>query len=369
MRRSMLLVVLLEARCAFAEAPRGGVSPMPMAEPRGWARATWGGGPSPRRFASVTRTGAGVVLFGGVDPQGPLADPWRWSEGAWHPLAAVDAPTPRAGHVAVWSGGHLCVWGGAAGRALRGDGACWDPVTDRWRAISGDGAPTPRRRAGAVAIGQEMVVFGGLDAEGEALGDGARYDPVADRWTPLPDGGPAPRADATLVARGQRVAVLGGVGEALALGADDAAWFDLGLDAWQQLRDAGGPLAREGAVWATGAATTVALGERAWRFDEGGGWTPAGEGAVPTRRWSASACEVPEGVVIWGGIDGARLLNDGARYDAATDRWTPLPSSDAPPPRQDALCFYADGALHLLWGSEGDALRTDAFTLPWDGGG
>jgi len=369
MRRSMLLVLLLEARCAFADAPRGGVSAVPMAELRGWARVTWAVGPSPRRFASVTHTAAGVVLFGGVDAQGPVADPWRWSEGVWRRLAAENGPSPRAGHVAVWAAGRLCVWGGAAGRALRGDGACWDPVTDRWRAISGDGAPSPRRRAGASAIGGELVIFGGFDAEGEALGDGARYDPLADRWTSLPEGGPAPRADANLITHGQRVAVLGGVGEALALGGDDAAWFDLETEAWQRLGGAGGPLAREGAVWVKGAAATVALGERAWRFDDGTGWRPTGEGEVPTRRWSASACPVPEGVVIWGGIDGARVLNDGARYDAAADRWTSLPSRDAPSPRQDALCFYDDGALHLLWGSDGDALLTDTFTLPWGGGG
>lgn len=369
MRRSMLVIGLLEGCRAFADAPEGVVSPTPMSEVRGWARASWAVGPSPRRFASVTRTGAGVVLFGGVDGSGPVADPWRWFRGAWHRLAEAHAPSARAGHVAVWAAGHLCVWGGAAGRALRGDGACWDPITDRWREISREGAPSPRRRAGAAALGDELVIFGGLDAEGEALGDGARYDPRADRWIPLPEGGPAPRAEAILVARGRSVAVLGGVGEALALGGDDASWFDLDAEAWRALPGVEGPLAREGAVWASGAAATVALGTRAWRFDDAAGWRPTGEGDLPSRRWSASACEVPEGVVIWGGVDGARVLNDGARYDAAADRWTALPTLDAPSPRQDALCFYDAGALHILWGSDGDAPRTDAFTLGWDGGG
>lgn len=369
MRWSMWMMGLLAEGCAFADAPRGVVSPMPMEERRGWSRATWSEGPTPRRFATVTRTPAGVVLYGGVGERGPVADPWRWFEGAWHRLAEGGAPSPRAGHVAVWVSGRLCVWGGAEGRAVRGDGACWDPDADRWRPISAAGAPTPRRRAGAAAVDGEMVVFGGLDAEGEPLGDGARYDPLGDRWIPLPDGGPAPRADATLVARGTRVAVLGGVGEALALGGDDDAWLDLTRGAWGRLRAGGGPLAREGAVLATGASVTVALGEQAWRLDEVAGWALAGEGDPPTRRWSASACEVPGGVVIWGGIDGARTLNDGARFDAAAGRWSALPAGDAPSPRQDALCFYDAGALHLLWGSDGGSLRTDAFTLPWGGGG
>ncbi|MBI4701458.1 MAG: hypothetical protein HY744_09910 [Deltaproteobacteria bacterium] len=85
----------------------------------------------------------------------------------------VDAPAPRWGHVAVWTGDKMVVWGGALGAGydnVTNTGAIYDPVADTWTATSLDGPPAPRAGAGAVwyhlNISEEyMVVWGGAVPE------------------------------------------------------------------------------------------------------------------------------------------------------------------------------------------------------------
>jgi N-acetylneuraminic acid mutarotase len=125
----------------------------------------------------------------------------------------------------VWTGREFIVWGGLGCTRTRtgeprscGDGARYDPARDAWTPLSGVNAPTPRSGHSAVWTGQVMLVWGGgaetcANGTSGACQDGAAYDPVADTWTPLRvQGAPFARSSHAAVWTGARMFVWGGVG-------------------------------------------------------------------------------------------------------------------------------------------------------------
>lgn len=170
-------------------------------------------------FTSVS-TGTKLIVWGGATLKnhpfgdGALYDPVtnRWHPMARSPLAA------RQGATAVWTGHAMFVWGGldpVHDRWFR-DGALYDPATDRWTKIAA--APIAGRElASAVWTGREVVVFGGTVSAGSRgagtdIGDGARFDPATNTWHRLaPAPIPLPEA-AGLVWTGSEVIVVSGAG-------------------------------------------------------------------------------------------------------------------------------------------------------------
>jgi N-acetylneuraminic acid mutarotase len=172
------------------------------------------------------------VVWGGLDTNwttaygdGALLDPLT---GTWHRLPT--APVPARGYAgAAWSGREVLLWGGVtgsgqAGQVSVGQGAAYDPVANRWRAL-----PLSPLRAktspAAVWTGHFFIVIGG-SANGvlPAPGPGAAaYDPATNTWTALPAApsypppdpngpiGPADqRADGLAVWTGTAVVLIGG---------------------------------------------------------------------------------------------------------------------------------------------------------------
>ena len=74
----------------------------------------------------------------------------------------------------------MIVWGGYGGTYLN-TGGRYDPSTDSWTAISTINAPAPRGGNTAVWTGSEMIVWGGDD--GISVNTGGRYNPATDTWT------------------------------------------------------------------------------------------------------------------------------------------------------------------------------------------
>jgi hypothetical protein len=142
---------------------------------------------SPREEAVGVWTGQEMVVTGGTYVSGsrraigayePVADRWR---------IVADPPIDgRHWHSAVWTGEEVVVWSGYDDRGPLGDGAAYDPVTDRWRPLARSPLD-PRCRQTAIWTEEAMVVFGGYPGCGSpwhlAFGDGAMYEPVSDRWT------------------------------------------------------------------------------------------------------------------------------------------------------------------------------------------
>lgn len=173
--------------------------------------------PSARRFTTAVWAGDRLILFGGEGAAGavgtgavlPLAD--GITPGAWTALPALNAPGPRIGHTAVWTGTLMLVWGGQNGGTPLGDGAAYDPAANTWTPLPVLGAPTGRSGHVAVWTGTEMLVAGGEDATGP-LATGSAFDPATGQWRTLSDvGQPVARSGGAGVWSGSELLVFGGL--------------------------------------------------------------------------------------------------------------------------------------------------------------
>src|SRR6476646_4201863 len=103
-------------------------------------------------------------------------------EDTWIATSTTNAPSARAGHTAVWTGGEMIVWGGgASGPVYFNTGGRYNPSTDSWTTTSTANAPGGRQDCTAVWTGSEMIVWGGFN--GAYLNTGARYNLSTDSWT------------------------------------------------------------------------------------------------------------------------------------------------------------------------------------------
>lgn len=366
-----LALAALSVACAQSgdDVDARGVTIARMQCGRRWRRID-ASGPRPRVFSNVTATPVGAVLTGGFGASGLIDDAWRWDGARWTPLPAAGAPSPRAGHVAVWTGTTLCVWGGEADGVALDDGASWAPDAPAWTPIPAGGALTPRTNAGACWSGRELIIFGGQDAEGDSLGDGAAWDPATNHWRALSTiGAPRARSHAQLVtvstADGPRVLVWGGSGDALALGAEDAALYDPARDRWTSIDLDGAPPASSGPL-------STAIGGGIWALHRDGvsaidgdalRWRALRNDPPMGPRFAATPTPIPGGVWLWGGRDERGLLGDGGCYDMTAEQWELAPTEGAPTPRQNAITLWDGARVMLLWGEDEDGLRDDAYAL------
>jgi len=89
-------------------------------------------------------------------------------------------------------------------------------------------------------------------------------------------------------------------------------------------------------------------------------WVPMSTDGAPSPRTSHSVVWTGTELIIWGGLHGGGLeeynteLSDGARYDPATDTWSPLSIINAPAARRDHEAFF-DGQQMIVWGGNGSA--------------
>lgn len=182
-----------------------------------WTALALANAPSPRFGATVVSTGSRLVVWGGQDQSGALNTGAQLIFGtnglptAWTTISALNAPSGRSGHSAIWTGQKMLVWGGQGGGNFVADGAAYDPLADTWTPITATNAPTARSAHAAVWSGQEMLIFGGESAAG-TLADGAAYDPVAGKWRALSGtGGPQARSSATAAWAASAMLVFGGL--------------------------------------------------------------------------------------------------------------------------------------------------------------
>jgi N-acetylneuraminic acid mutarotase len=151
-----------------------------------WSLVSAAGAPSPRSRHTAVWTGSEMVIWGGHNGGRTLEDRLVLGDGAryrpavdvWSPMPAEGAPAPRAGHTAVWTGTELLVWGGSGGPRgplYLSDGARYSPAVDVWAPLPAAGAPSPRAGHTAVWTGTELLVWGGID--GGSVIYGGRYRP------------------------------------------------------------------------------------------------------------------------------------------------------------------------------------------------
>jgi len=166
--------------------------------------------PGGRINHSAIWTGSVMVVWGGINGQGPLGTGGRFDPATdtWTPTSLVGAPSARFQHVGVWTGSRMLIWGGRDGTQWLNGGGRYDPVTDTWAPISLKDAPPPRLYLGDWS-GSRLLVWGSFESTPNF---GGRYDPVADVWTPISTAGsPSPRNSYSVVWAANVLIVWGGV--------------------------------------------------------------------------------------------------------------------------------------------------------------
>jgi hypothetical protein len=276
--------------------------------------------------------------------------------GVWHPMKAAPIP-PRRTSAAVWTGRELIVWGGVDGRSASADGAAYDPIRDRWRRLP----PSPLSpRSGMVAAwtGTEVLLWGGERSAASTgttpLGDGAAYDPVSNRWRRLP---PAPLeglVDPVSTWTGSELVVIGGYRsgrDAAVQHSRRGAAYDPTGNRWRELPQA--PFALQGSTVAITSREVVIWGScLAGEF----GCSRAQPGLAfdPLRnRWRrlnpaqqhdtvvadrAAAAWNGHEIVLWGGNSDFTRPGATVTFDPAGDRFTSRVTGPS-----------ANGVARLFW--------------------
>jgi N-acetylneuraminic acid mutarotase len=298
---------------------------------------------------------------------------------SWVPVGGIGTPpSARRSPKAVWTGSEAIVWGGHAGGACFPNGGRYSPASDRWTSMATPPATvTGCHRHVQVWTGSEMIVWGGSTGATAwaGTGSGARYEPIGNSWTSMSNtGAPSARFYPAYEWTGTALFVWGGLADR-GRTVGDGALYDPATDAWSPISVAGSPSARYGAaaVW-TGSAVLLWGGypapdtagvDSGARYDPATNtWTPISAAGAPSGRGTASVVWTGREMLVWGGATSDQpgvapvgSLGDGAAYDPATDSWRPLAGAGAPTARFQA-CEAWTGARLIVWG--GTNSRSDA---------
>jgi N-acetylneuraminic acid mutarotase len=205
-----------------------------------------------------------------------------------------------------------------------------------------------------------MIVFGGVDAAG-TLASGGRYHRSSNVWgtPPASAGAPSARAMHTAVWTGTEMIIwggdssLGGSGSPLATGAR----YNPATNIWAALPTAGAPSARSAhsAVWtgtemiiwagngSTNASSLTALNDGARYNPATNSWAPM---ATDVARSAHTAVWTGSKMLIWGGYN-AGNVQAGAIYDPVANTWTPMPLG--PQGRANHTAVWT-GSEMIVWG-------------------
>src|SRR4029077_4968222 len=145
--------------------------------------------PDPRWGHTAVWTGSEMIVWGGdasafIFEYLNTGGRYNPSTDSWTGTSTANAPDPRWGHTAVWTGSEMIVWGGGGDSGDLNTGGRYNPSTNSWTATSTTGAPADREQHTAVWTGSEMIVWGGTPGSSHTdLNTGGRYNPSTDSWT------------------------------------------------------------------------------------------------------------------------------------------------------------------------------------------
>lgn len=351
-------------------------------------------------------TGTELLIWGGVLPPTTVnaivtntatnrGIRYNSSTGVWTPISTVGAPQARFAHSAVWTGTEMIVWGGQTSGAQGGidtvlaTGGRYNPSTDTWSSMAANfnlnvappiGGLDARR--GHMAFwnnaGNEMLIFNGFSVAqtfGAAAGGnapvalaGRRYNLTTNAWSDMSVSGFFFSANAVGVWSGTEMLIY-----------DTSAvigWrYNPGTNAWAIMpiipnlpAPPAIPFNFSGlsAVWSGtemiiwGGANGGVYSNAGYRFNPAGAagagtWTNMSVNGAPTARANHSAVFIGGKMVIWGGDTNTGppalvtvSLNDGGRYDPATDTWQGISAASVPPSRASATVTAA-GSKMIVW--------------------
>jgi N-acetylneuraminic acid mutarotase len=245
-----------------------------------------------------------------------------------------------------------------------------DPIG--WTSTFTDNLPSARYDHTAVWTGSEMIIWGGV-GNGINIAGGARYDPVTTMWTPIPE-------PYNSTGRCSHSAVWTGSGGATSVGAMNGEmmiWggivdgmfvnsgerYNPATDTWIPITTTNAPSARysQNAVWTGNGAINGEMliwgGSDYYPVNTGARynpatdtWTPITTTLAPIARSGESVIWTGSEMLVWGGSDNNYLsLNTGARYNPTTDTWTPITTTNAPAARFGHTAVWT-GSEMVIWG-------------------
>jgi hypothetical protein len=234
----------------------------------------------------------------------------------------------------------------------------------------------------AVWTGSEMIIWGGIQGNTLDLNNG-RYDPAGDQWSGVSTiNAPSARKRHTATWAGDKMIVWGGHLGGSSAEFSSGAIYDPATDTWTAMSSVGAPYGRHDhtAVW-TGTELIVWGGRQFFAGTEANGgarydpatdtWTPISEVNAPMARWQHHAVWDGERMIIWGGQtsdSGAiSLVKEGAIYHPATDVWSALPAQNAPDPSRSSYLPSSvvwTGADMFVWSNFNDWVQ-DPWTESW----
>ncbi|HEY2047276.1 MAG TPA: kelch repeat-containing protein [Candidatus Udaeobacter sp.] len=328
-----------------------------------WTATSTTNAPSPREGHTAVWTGTEMIVWGGHQPPDVLNTGGRYnpSTDTWTATSTTNAPDARADHTAVWTGTEMIVWGGNASTYFN-TGGRYNPATDSWTATSTANAPDGRLIHTAVWTGTEMIVWGGqgpLPPPG-FFNTGGRYNPSTDSWTATSTFNvPVARGYDTAVWTGSEMIVWGGYPYT-----NSGGRYQPGTNSWTATSLTNPPEARgyHTAVW-TGSQMIVWGGgngvndfNTGWRYNPGtDSWTATTTTNAPASRFSPKAVWTGSEMIVWGGAnDGGVFLNTGGRYNPSTDSWTATSTTGAPTGRLLTTAVWT-GSEMIVWGGQDDS--------------
>ena len=312
--------------------------------------------------------------------------------GRWVKMSATGAPASIHNQswldsATVWTGTRLVV-------ALRKDGkwngTAFDPCGNVWSPIP-ETRELPRGEPWPSEAHDRPFAPSHRNGSNDGFEQLSVWDVARKAWvTVKSDRPPAPRAHYAVALVGRRLLVWGGwAPPRAALG--DGAVLDLARKSWKKMSAAGAPSPRldptavawTGSrllIWGGRSAPTWpgplrALGDGAQYDPARDRWTPMSPVNAPAPRTGATVAWTGRRLVVVGGVpdqSGAATLGDGGVYDPVADRWTPLqaPGGDVVLPKGNVgpltrVVVAADGRVVFLPEALGEVVVLDADHGRW----
>jgi N-acetylneuraminic acid mutarotase len=346
-----------------------------------WVSTSLTSAPDARTQHTAVWTGTEMILWGGQDGNSTAKNTgarFNPTSNTWTPISTTGAPSARWLHTATWIGTEMIIWGGFSGAfsyVALNDGAKYNPQTDTWTPITAVNQPSARLLHTAVWTGTEMIVWGGfscLACANAQLQTGARYTPATDTWTTITTtGAPSARANHTAVWTGSKMIVWGGNDDAAPgppVVFNSGGIYDPGTDTWSATNLIGVPLPKtcHSAVW-TGTEMIVFGGQTNTNFACGVSSTSTGSRYNPVADSWNPISAAPASLItssaptVWSGTQMITCCESGgARYTPVSDSWNGISPSDMPSIGTKGHSLIWTGANMIVWGGDTAGVVTNA---------
>ncbi len=334
------------------------------ADDQQWIVLPHEGEPSARVDHTAVFTGETMVVWGGTLADSTLIPTDTGAEynpatRRWDSLPA-SVHRPRTGHTLVWTGAEMIMFGGIdPDGQVRSDGAILTPALvdpdgpedglrrgslagGTWTALPAFPGPA-RYEHSATWTGSRLIIFGGYDSLGEPLSDAYVYDPLTGVWEDITrNPAPEPRACHEGLWTGARVVYMGGTAEPAGddpcgpidgLPTDPPSWtitpelIDSGTEVvtvWEWGKPEDPPNEHLGtefsAIWTANEATIIqrvpqldTIAATRYRPSGGSENLPLPQPGVIGASDQFTSVWINGGIIVWGGVDEDDLpTNDGA---------------------------------------------------------